>query len=342
MSAPYRLVLPASAGRAEWLAARRQGIGSSDIPAVMGVVRYRTAVHVYHDKRGTLALDDDPGEAALWGNLHEETVAREWARRNRSVVRRIGLIARTDEPWMMCTLDRLCTECPLNREQREVCALEVKTRNAWVAGSWRRDVPDDVLAQTLWQTAVRGLDHIHVAVLIGGNDYRQYVVRRAGNEQLVDDITTVARRLWADIKAGREPAFTGTEDPDALLDLWDRLNPDRGGVIDLDADPAVAVSVLEELRTYEEERLAEARHRRAKEGVKSQLIKRLGGAELAVMHNEMAYSYETSMRRTVDLERLAERYPQAYADCVVDKPSRRLALAKSYRLTAEEVADVPA
>lgn len=334
-TAPYRVILPASADRAEWLAVRRGGIGSSDVADIMGV-GYKTAGHVYYDKRGELP-DDDAGEAALWGNLHEETVAREWARRNRSTVRRVGLIARRDHPWKMCTLDRRVAECPLRRDIREQCACEVKTRSAWSAGSWRRDVPDDVLAQVLWQIHVTGYDHIHVACLIGGNDYRQYVVRRQGNEQLIDDIVTVAFRMWLDIQAGRPPATTGEESPDALLDLYGRLHPDREGVADLDGDPAVGLAAYEDLRTYEEQRLREAAARREKKAAKARLVARLGGAAHAALDGDLAYSYEATSRRVCDMERLNERYPDAYADCVTDTTPRRLSIAKAHRLTMEDI-----
>src|SRR5690606_40390261 len=66
---------------------------------------------------------DDAGEAAFWGTVHEEPVARHWAMRNRSVIRRVGLVAHVDHPHWMTTLDRRVTECPLT-EDRTPCALE--------------------------------------------------------------------------------------------------------------------------------------------------------------------------------------------------------------------------
>src|ERR1700759_1282691 len=144
-------MLPADADRATWLAERRNGIGSSDVAAILGVSDYNTAVHVWHDKRGTLV--DDAGEAALWGHLLEEPVAREWARRHRSVVQRVGLVAHVDEPWRRATLDRQVLECPMDRTVRTRCALEVKCRSAFKANRWKSDVPDDVLAQTVWRMA---------------------------------------------------------------------------------------------------------------------------------------------------------------------------------------------
>mgnify|MGYP003308094406 CR=1 FL=1 len=38
--------------RTEWLARRRQGIGGSDVAAILGLSPWRTALDVYHDKTG--------------------------------------------------------------------------------------------------------------------------------------------------------------------------------------------------------------------------------------------------------------------------------------------------
>lgn len=335
---PFRLLLPASAGRTEWLEARRTGIGSANVADIMDV-GYGTPLGVYHDKRGDLPLESDAGEEALWGTLHEETVAREWARRNRSTVRRVGLIARKDARWMMCTLDRRISECPLNREQRETCALEVKTRNAYVAKRWKREVPDDVLAQTLWQIAVTGYSHVHVAVLIGGNDYRQYVVTQAGNEDLITDIVTVCSQMWHDhILKGRPPSATG--DPDRLVELYGQLHPDRTGVIDLANEPDLSVEVTNDLLDYEENRLAESAAEKRKKAAKARLVKHLGDNDTVARSGNEVYTYLLSAGRPkVDLNVLAERWPDAYAAVVTAAPSRRLNIAKAHRLAAPKEED---
>lgn len=333
---PYRLVLRADAPRAEWLAARRTGIGSSDVPQILGVSEWGSAQHVYYDKRGELPERDDVGEAALWGQLHEETVAREWARRNRSVVRRVGLVARKD-PGMshhMCTLDRLCTECPLNRAERERCAVEIKTRNAFVAGKWKRSVPDDVLSQCLWQLHVTGYDHIHVAVLIGGNDFRQFVIRRKDHVELIGNIVTVVDRLWRDIALGHVPPLTGEEPADAMLDLYDALYPDRSGYANLDEYPALSVAAIGELHAYEVGRLAAKEREREKGAARVAMVQMLGPHRVAVLNGETAYELrEYPGRERCDFTRLAERYPEAYAECVSRKPYDQLVIAKEHRLS---------
>ncbi|MGP3914369.1 YqaJ viral recombinase family nuclease [Nonomuraea sp. 10N515B] len=320
-----RLILPADASRAEWLAARRADgrIGSSDIANILQV-GYGVPLNVYYDKVGDLPQDDDAGEPALWGNLLEETVAREWARRNRSVVRRVGLVSNIHRPWMTCTLDRRVLECPLNREQREACALEIKTRNAFVAGKWVRAIPDDVLAQVLWQIEVTGFDHLHVGVLIGGQEYRQYVIRRVGHEVIIENIVTAAADMHERIMTRRPPFPSG--DPERLVELYNDLHPDREGTV------AVGPEVVEVLDRYETHRLEEKAAKRGKDEAKADAVKLLGGGERALFGDEPAYSYAAHRGRpSVDLSLLAERWPDAYEACVTETTVRSINVASAFR-----------
>jgi predicted phage-related endonuclease len=47
-----KVVLPAEASREEWLAARRLGIGGSDIGALLGASPWSTPLDVWADKTG--------------------------------------------------------------------------------------------------------------------------------------------------------------------------------------------------------------------------------------------------------------------------------------------------
>lgn len=322
------LVLPHDAPRDVWLTARRKGIGSSDLPAVIGESGYKTPLSVYHDKRGELPHDDAWSEAAHFGVLFEEPLALDWARRNRTAVQRIGLITNVDEPWQMCTLDRLCTECPLDRTKRSLCALEVKTRNAFVAKLWREGPPDDVLAQVLWQILVTGLDHIHVVCLIGGQDYRQFTVRRADHEKVVAYLWARASKLWGEhILPGQPPATNGDEPPAALIDLYQKLHPTRDGVVRLDRE----LEAHDAMAEYLEAAAAESAAKKRKNAAKAKLYGHLDEAQMAVVNDKPFFSIETSTRSACDLERLRERHPEAYADCVTDNTFDRLAIPARVR-----------
>lgn len=319
------LVLPATADRAVWLAERRNGIGSSDVAAILGVSDYATAVHVYRDKIGIVS-EDQAGEAAYWGTVLEDKVAQDWCRRNASVIRKVGLVAHVDHDWMRATLDRRVLECPLNRESRESCALEIKCRSAFKGAKWKRDVPDDVLAQVQWQAAVTGFDHVHVAVLIGGNDYRQTVIR-------VDPaITRLARaeaeQLWfGNVLASVEPDWD-YDRAAKLIELDERTHPNREGTLPL------TVQAWGEVAEYIHLSMAKGEAEKALKRQAAVLRKAANGHEVMTFDNELAYEIAERTRSNVDLDVLAERFPEAYAACVTTKTHHQINVPAAARTRA--------
>lgn len=319
----YR-VLPADADRADWLTARRNGIGASDVPAILGVSDYTTAVHVFHDKRGDLV--DDAGEAALWGTLLEEPVAREWARRQRSVIQRVGLVARSDEPWALTTLDRQVLECPMDRDVRTRCALEVKCRSAFKAYRWHADVPDDVLAQAVWQMYVTGYDHIHVAVLLGGNELKLTTVFR--EDGLEAHVVGGVRRFRDDhLLPGVEPAWDLSK-AQRLIDMDSLLHPERSGELSLaDVDAVIEYAQRSAAKSAAEKALKES----------AATLRRLAaGKELIKFADELAYRYTPTTRTKCDYGLLKERFPEAYAACVSESTTPTLRVAPAFLKMAKE------
>ena len=78
------------ASRAEWLAARRHGIGASEVSAILGLNPYRSCFEVWAGKVATsgeleagrvVGQEADSTEAATWGVLLEPVVRTEVARR---------------------------------------------------------------------------------------------------------------------------------------------------------------------------------------------------------------------------------------------------------------------
>jgi len=323
------LLQDAGAPREEWLAERRKGIGSSDLPAVMGMTEYGSALRVYYDKRGVITDDDaEHSEPAHFGKLYEGPLAFDWARRNRTVIEPVGIGGHRDDPWQRCSLDRLCAECPLNRRERRICAVEVKHRDKMLAKLWRQGPADDALVQTLWQALVTGLDHIHVVCCIGGNDYRQYVVRIAEHTKLVALLDATAARLWWEhIVPGIPPELTGNEPPDDLIKLYDQLHPERAGAIELDRDLDAQDVVTEYLIAVKDASDAEKRRKSAL----ARMIGRLGESQMALFDQRPFYSLEPTLRRHIDLQRLQEEFPAAYTACVKDKPGTKIYIPNRIR-----------
>lgn len=322
-----RLILPATADRLDWLEARRRGIGSSDMAAILGLSKYGNELTVYYDKRGILPLESDDSEPAYWGRANEGSVADRWTMANRTVVRRVGLIANIERPWQMTTLDRRVLECPLPAHDREKCAVEVKCRDKMKAPMWRKGVPDDVLAQTLHQIDVCGFDHLHVALCIGGNDYRQFTVHRSEHEQLLLDLRAAGEDLWNHVLAEQPPILTGEEDPGPLLDLYRRLHPNREGLIHMDRDFDTQGAMYDYIAAAQRE----ADAKKAKEQAKAVLIGALGSNQAAYAGDKLFFSMEPTAREHCDVKKLAEHYPEAYAVCVEDRASDRLNIPAAVR-----------
>jgi len=231
------LVSTAEAESPEWFAQRRDGITATDIPKILGLSSYGNALSVW-----------EAGEAALWGQILEDPVAQEWARRNSARVEKVGTVAHVDRPWQRCSLDRQVYGCPDGP-----CPLEVKTRSAFVSGRWSGDIPDDVLAQVTWQMVVTGYDHTHLAVLIGGQSLREFRVNRTspavaasspsqevGRELRIDVdpeveafVVSEAERVWGHVLDGTPPAV---EADDLLAQILDQIYATREGVTVADLD----------------------------------------------------------------------------------------------------------
>lgn len=326
------LVLPSTAPRDKWLAARRFGITATDVVQIVGASAYGSAADVYADKVGAPLVEDDLSEAGVWGTLLEDTVAREWANRAGVVVRRVGLIAHMDRPWHMASLDRLVAGCPNGR-----CAVEVKTRNAWVGDQWADDkTPDSVLVQVQAQLDVSGLDHIHIAALIGG----QRLVERT----IYPDPTTItylrdeAERVWQAVLNQSPPEI----DPALMtVDLLDRIYPNRDGALDL-TDPGAVADARYWLGEYAAAGATESDAKKAKEAAKVQLLAVLGEAEELLLDGVTVLTYKASAPSlsvsSENAKRLVAEHPDLAAEYVVERPGSRRFTPKKAKATTDKAA----
>jgi len=164
----YTQILPTRVPRSEWLAARRSGLGSSDIAGVLGQSSWASPYSVWWDKVGPLQDTDGATESMRWGQRLEPVIAQVWSEQTGIRVKRIGLCRSNSRPWQLASPDRMTSD-------RGV--LEVKIASGWDHDQWDADtIPLKYLLQTIHQMDVLGLDHGYLAVLIGGNELRAFDV----------------------------------------------------------------------------------------------------------------------------------------------------------------------
>lgn len=154
---------------------RRRGIGGTDISAILGMNPWRGPFDVWLDKTGQgTGITETP--AMRWGKRLEPAVAQEFADNHPELgvmEMNCKTFANVTVPFLIGTPDALF--------YNDGHGLEVKTagfnRGEW-GESGSQDVPRHYLLQCIWYMAVMDWDVWHIAVLIGGNDYREYEFHR--------------------------------------------------------------------------------------------------------------------------------------------------------------------
>jgi len=112
--------------------------------------------------------------------------------------------------------------------------------------------------------------------------------------------------------------------------MYKRMHRARSGLGE--GDP---VEVAEAVLAYEQYRIAESAAKKQKESAQAELLRLLGDHEAVLVDGHVAYEMRRTNRTYTDLERLAERHPDAYRDCVVDRPGRQLAINPEFKRMAE-------
>jgi putative phage-type endonuclease len=169
----------------EWYAAREAGLGGSEIAAVLGLSKWDSRFSLWHRKAGNVPLQDDNTDME-WGRRLEPVIAAKFCEDHPELVPIIGgTYVNAERPWQVANPDLLlgpACDCdgPIHDcdQSQPTAVLEVKTSR--YADEWGApgtdEVPPYYLVQCRWYLDVLGVDRAYLAVLIGGSEYREYVI----------------------------------------------------------------------------------------------------------------------------------------------------------------------
>ena len=204
----------------EW---RRQGIGGSDAPTIVGVNPYQQPYQLYLEKTGQAEPEDlDDNDAVHFGNLFEELVGKEFARRLNMDVRRDNRsLTHPKYPWMRGHIDfRLVG----HRK-----GLECKNRTWHMAKRYGEIGSDQVYEPDLIQAhhymEILGWDEWYVAVYFGGGDFRWFHIER--NAQLAEALVQLEHDFWQCVQQRMPPAIAFEHGTIGVL--LDQLYPGTDG-----------------------------------------------------------------------------------------------------------------
>lgn len=217
--------MTADRDRAEWLAWRRQGIGASDVAAIVGLSPWASPYSVWAEKTGrTVDLDGDSA-VQEFGRYAEAMIGPWFQDRTGYVLRQFQHRAEMASwPVARCTADALVRR---PRSRTTLGVAEFKSTD-WQS-DWE-EIPAQYQCQVQWQMMVCDVGQAWVPTLHGR---RLSIYHAERDEEDVQFLLGEVRRFWtehveADVPppADAHPATTAAlgripRDPDAIADLDD-------------------------------------------------------------------------------------------------------------------------
>lgn len=203
-------------------AARAKGIGSSDVPCIMGLDPWRTSGDLWLQRRGLIPATVENQAMHLGTALEPVILSLAGERIGERVVRPSTTFV-GEKPHHRANIDGM-----VGAAKRGAPIVEAKTTG--VADDWGPDgsseIPERVRAQVTWQMMCAGSSEAFVAALVAarGLDLRVYTVRL--DAFLADLIAQRVDEFWESLDGDCPPAvasiesyraMTRTERPDPVV-----------------------------------------------------------------------------------------------------------------------------
>jgi putative phage-type endonuclease len=185
---------------------RRQTLGASEVPAVLGLDRYKSPLDVYLSKKG-LVPSFAGNDHTEWGLRMEPAIRQKVADvLNLDTIEQRGTLIHPEHSWVSATPDG---EFEYDGWHT---VLEMKNKTERQAIYWgpsgTDEIPHDVAAQAHWQMFVTGAERAIVAVLLGKADFRLYFL--ASDLDITAGIFARCEEFWTQhVLAGVQPEVTG-------------------------------------------------------------------------------------------------------------------------------------
>jgi predicted phage-related endonuclease len=213
----------------------------------------------------------------------EETVRRKVQRTGDPIVRH------PEKDWLLASLD-------FETEDGQA-VVECKAVNPYHLDDWGEpgtdQVPDHYLLQTQHQLAVTGRATAYLAMLIGGENFRVYVIER--NDQAIESLLAIEADFWQRVllRDPPEPSWQHRSTSKLIARLYG-----------LDESLAVTMGedVLDLVRRYEEVGEVASANKEARESLKAQLLFLMGEAGFAYLPDGLSLTRKQVTRKAYEVK----------------------------------------
>lgn len=215
--------------RAEWLDARQEGLGGSDMSCILGLNKRFTRIELFYQKLGmNYNASEDHNIYTAWGTILEPVIRKtaehldletdewidNWANgvKLRSVDEFNYMVRNPEYPWLLANLDGL-----INFDGQMADAIaEMKTISRQSADQWEGRMPIYYLAQVtmymiVMQPMLREVNS-HIYILEDGRDFWGMQVPKT--QWLWDAVLEESHKFWELLEKGRDIIANTTNESD--------------------------------------------------------------------------------------------------------------------------------
>ena len=231
----------------KWHELRGIGIGGSDIGAILGVNKYKSAIDIYIDK--TEGKKQDGNRFTHFGHKLEKVVFEEFQERYSNM--KCYTVSYTIQRGVcVANVDGMVYD-PVKDKYG---VLELKTTSAYNKDEWTGDtVPQSYYAQVQHYLYVTGLSFAYIACLVGGNDYKEFYIERSLED--IDYIQVKATDFWKNHVMKKVPPMLDGSDSYSkyLLEKADKENEEVIELNELNAKAEEIKALDEQIKNLEQQ-----------------------------------------------------------------------------------------
>lgn len=294
--------------REDWLKYRKRGIGGSDVAAILGISKWKSAVGLWLDKTNQSSEPEEENEAMQWGNIMEPVIRNHFVKvMGKPVVEVKAMLRHPEYPFMLADVDGVTAD-----DEGNPAILEIKTASEYKRGEWEDDIPAYYQTQVQHYLCVTGVGKAYVAVLIGGNSFKVFEVDADAEVQQM--LIAVERDFWNKVQNMIRPEIDGS---DAATELLNRAY--RGGISEQIILPEEAIEYVDRyIEASAEEDNAKAKKQDAANHIK-EFMRDYDKAKCL----DYTITWKPVSTERLDTKALKENEPEVYQKYVKSGTSRR-------------------
>ncbi len=286
---------------------RKNYIGSSDAPVIMGVSSFKTPLQLWFEKiRGT---DEEPSLAMELGTYLEKFIGKKFEKETGKKIS-FSRKTRTHKQYnfICANLDAFI--------KNEKAIVEIKTASEKKIHLWQNDVPLEYKIQVLHQLEVcPEFAYAYIVGLIGNRWLKIYKIDR--DEKVQKQILEKEILFWNENIIKGIPPEPTLGDSEILSEIWKETKKEMIEITDTDI--IGTIESLEELKKEKKEleKEIETLENKIKFVMRENEFARAGNYFLA---------WTKITQNRIDTDFLKEKYPEAYNSCLKNIETRRFTI----------------